>query len=207
MIHYKTVARSVHKENSMSAWRLGMPACLVALALSGCEDPGEIVPVAPPGAVIPRQSPDTEPFAAQGEMVAPLTPPKKDAAKPEDYTPAPPTAKGETKTTAHGVKYETLREGSGPELIPGQTARVHYVGTLENGKEFYSSRKSSEPEAFNIKAGTLIKGWVEALPGMKVGEVRKLTIPPDQAYGERGKPPEIPPNATLTFEIELVDIL
>jgi FKBP-type peptidyl-prolyl cis-trans isomerase FkpA len=186
---------------------MGILSGLVGVTLFGCEDPGEIVPVTPPGAVLPRQSPDTEAPAAQGEMAAPVSTSSLGAAKGKDYTPATPTAKGQTKTTANGVKYETLREGTGPELRLGQTARVHYVGTLADGKEFDSSRSSSEPRVFNIDETQLIKGWAEGMPGMKVGEIRKLIIPPELAYGARGKPPVIPPNSTLTFEIELIDIL
>jgi len=120
---------------------------------------------------------------------------------------APPTAKGETRTTKGGVKYETLKEGTGPELKSGQAATLHYVGSLEAGKVFDTTRKSNEPRKFRIGVDLLIKGWAEAIPGMKVGEIRKMIIPPSQGYGEEGKPPAIPPNATLIFEVELVDIV
>ena len=121
--------------------------------------------------------------------------------------PAPPTAKGETKTTKGGVKYETLQEGTGPQLKSGQAATFHYVGSLEKGKVFDTTRKSNEPRKFRIGIDPLIKGWEEAIPGMKVGEIRKMIIPPALGYGEEGKPPEIPPNATLIFEVELVEIV
>ena len=120
---------------------------------------------------------------------------------------APPTANGETKTTKGGVKYETIKEGTGAELKSGQAATFHYVGTLEKGEVFDSTRTTNKPAKFRIGVDPLIKGWEEAVPGMKVGEVRKLTIPPAMGYGERGKPPTIPPNATLIFEVELVDIV
>jgi len=121
--------------------------------------------------------------------------------------PAAPTAKGETRTTKGGVKYETLKEGTGPELKSGQEATLHYVGSLEAGKVFDTTRKSNEPRKFRIGVDLLIKGWAEAIPGMKVGETRKLIIPPSQGYGKEGKPPVIPANATLIFEVELVDIV
>jgi FKBP-type peptidyl-prolyl cis-trans isomerase FkpA len=120
--------------------------------------------------------------------------------------PALSTAKGQTKTTKGGVKYETLKEGTGAELKAGQKAVLHYVGKLDNGEVFDSTRKNNEPAKFRIGVDPLIEGWVEAIPGMKVGETRKLVIPPALAYGASGKPP-IPPNATLTFEVELVDII
>lgn len=190
----------------MKSWRFGIMGGLVSLALSGCEDPGEIVPAAPPGAAVPRESPDTETPVAQGEMAAPVLPSGSEAMKVVEYTPALPTPKGQTKTTAHGVKYETIREGTGPELKPGQAARVQYEGKLENGKVFDTTYRNGQPRVLTIDAATLIKGWAEALPGMKVGEIRKLVVPPEQAYGAQGTA-IIPPNSTLYFEVELVDIL
>ncbi|MFI5456751.1 MAG: FKBP-type peptidyl-prolyl cis-trans isomerase [Isosphaerales bacterium] len=81
------------------------------------------------------------------------------------------------------------------------------MGSLEAGKVFDTTRQSNEPRKFRIGVDPLIKGWVEAIPGMKVGEIRKMIIPPSQGYGEEGKPPVIPPNATLIFEVELVGIV
>ena len=116
--------------------------------------------------------------------------------------PAPPTAKGETKTTEGGVKYETLKEGTGPELKPGEKASVRYEGKLENGTSSTLPTRSRR----SIGVRPLIKGWEEGIPGMKVGEVRKLTIPPELGYGAAGQGPKIPPNATLIFEVELLGI-
>jgi FKBP-type peptidyl-prolyl cis-trans isomerase len=190
----------------MRVWCRGILGGLFGLMLGGCEAPTDIVPVAPPGAVIPRVSPDVEPAAAQGEMAAPLLQSETQAVKPVEYTPAPPTAKGETKTTPGGVKYETLKEGTGPELKPGQPAEFLYMGQLENGKVF-TDRRQGKPEPFTIDAN-MTKGWQEAIPGMKVGEVRKLIVPPKLGYGEPGRPEGgIPPNATLIFEVELVRII
>jgi FKBP-type peptidyl-prolyl cis-trans isomerase len=179
---------------------------LASIALVGCEAPTDIVPVAPPGAPNPRISPVAEPAQAKGEMAAPALQTESQPVKVVEYRPAPPTAKGHMETTARGVKYETLKEGSGRELKPGQAAQFHYVGTLENGRPFDSTRERNQPATFTIGAG-VIEGWQEALPGMKVGEVRKLIIPPALGYAERGHPPDIPPNATLIFEVELVRLL
>jgi FKBP-type peptidyl-prolyl cis-trans isomerase len=122
------------------------------------------------------------------------------------YKPAPPTAIGESRTTEGGVKYETLKEGSGPVYKWGQRGTFHYVGTLaDSGKEFYSSRSKGSPESFRIGGDQLIRGWEEGLPGMKIGELRKLFIPSPLAYGEKGKPP-IPPNSDLVFEVELLSV-
>jgi FKBP-type peptidyl-prolyl cis-trans isomerase len=178
---------------------------LFSLVVSGCEAPTDIVPVTPPGAVIPRQSPDAEPAAAQGEMASPL-PPLPQQAGAAASIPAPPTAKGETKSTPGGVTYETIKEGTGDELKAGQAGEFLYVGKLEDGKVFDGhTRETNQPQKFVVGPG-VIKGWQEGLPGMKVGEVRKLVIPPALGYGASGHLPDISPNATLIFEVELVRI-
>jgi FKBP-type peptidyl-prolyl cis-trans isomerase len=192
----------------MKSWCVWLGSgMVVALAASGCEDPGAIVPTTPPGAVIPKTSPDTEPAAAQGEMPAPIHKAQDRAELAAKFPPAPPTAKGEVKKTKGGVAYETIKEGIGAELAAGQRATFHYVGSLENGEVFDSTRKRQQPMLFQIGVDLLIAGWGEAIPGMKVGEIRKLVIPPEMGYGAKGKPPTIPPNSTLHFEIELVGIL
>jgi FKBP-type peptidyl-prolyl cis-trans isomerase FkpA len=139
-------------------------------------------------------------------MAAPSSAGETAPVKAVEYTPALPTAKGETKTTAHGVKYETLKEGTGPEFKPGQSGKFLYEGKLENGTVF-DATESKQPRIFAVGAGKMTQGWEEAIPGMKAGEIRKLTVPPAAAYGASGYPPKIPPNATLIFEVELVDIL
>lgn len=175
-------------------------------AASGCGEPPALVPAGQPG-VDPRlgRKPDEKDVAeALGESAGQGT-----TAAPKviaDLEPAPPTAKGEALTTPSGVKYETVKEGTGAVAKAGQRVVVHYVGTLEDGKEFDSSRKRGTPAEFAIGVGAVVKGWDEAVPGMKIGEVRKLTIPPNAGYGAQGQPPSIPPNATLQFEIELVDL-
>ncbi|MCA9591092.1 MAG: FKBP-type peptidyl-prolyl cis-trans isomerase [Myxococcales bacterium] len=96
--------------------------------------------------------------------------------------------------------------GKGPEAAAGDTIKVHYVGTLTDGKEFDQSRKRGEPFEFQLGAGRVIKGWDLGVAGMKVGGKRKLTIPPTLGYGARGAPPVIPPNSTLVFEVELLEV-
>jgi len=167
-----------------------------------------MIPTAPPGAIVTRTDPAPEVAQAQGEMAAPepatTTPP---AELPGFLPAAEPTAKGETKTTKGGVKYETLKAGTGPELKFRQAGMLHYVGTLETGKVFDSTRTSNEPRKFRIGVDPLIRGWEEAVTGMKVGEVRKMIIPPALGYKETGKGADVPPNATLIFEVELVEIV
>jgi FKBP-type peptidyl-prolyl cis-trans isomerase len=101
---------------------------------------------------------------------------------------------------------EDLKPGQGTEAQAGKTVTVHYVGTLTNGKKFDSSRDRGEGFTFKLGAGMVIKGWDQGVAGMKIGQMRKLTIPPHLAYGERGFPPVIPPNSTLVFEVELLSV-
>ena len=109
------------------------------------------------------------------------------------------------RVTPSGLRITDLVIGNGPEATSGETVSVNYRGTLENGKEFDSSYGRG-PFSFPLGAGRVIRGWDEGVAGMQVGGKRKLVIPPDLAYGERGAGGVIPPNATLVFEVELLQI-
>ncbi len=109
-------------------------------------------------------------------------------------------------TTNSGLKYQDLKAGTGEPARSGDYVTVHYVGMLADGKEFDSSVKHGKPFSFMIDKDQVIKGWHEGLVGMKAGGKRRLTIPPQLAYGSEGSRGAIPPNATLTFDIELLKI-
>jgi FKBP-type peptidyl-prolyl cis-trans isomerase FkpA len=96
--------------------------------------------------------------------------------------------------------------GKGAEAKTGDTVKVHYTGTLTNGTEFDSSRTRNQPFEFTLGKGMVIKGWDKGVVGMKVGGKRKLTIPSADGYGARGAGGKIPPNSTLLFDVELVEI-
>ncbi len=107
------------------------------------------------------------------------------------------------KKTIDGMTIEVLTEGTGTEIKNGQTAIVDYTGRLLDGTVFDSSIPRGQPFEFPLGAGMVIDGWEKGVLGMKIGETRKLTIPPELAYGERGAGAVIPPNATLIFEVTL----
>jgi FKBP-type peptidyl-prolyl cis-trans isomerase FkpA len=105
------------------------------------------------------------------------------------------------------------REGTGNEAMTGREVVVHYTGWIydalardNQGREFDSSRERNDPLSFRLGAGEVIKGWDDGITGMKVGGRRMLTIPPDMAYGAEGMGELIPPNATLIFDVELIDV-
>ena len=113
--------------------------------------------------------------------------------------------KAKLETTKSGMKYFVLKEGEGDKCGKGKRIKAHYTGTLINGKKFDSSRDRGKPFEFVVGIGQVIKGWDEALSDMKKGEQRILILPPNLAYGERGAGGVIPPNATLVFDVELID--
>jgi peptidylprolyl isomerase len=119
-----------------------------------------------------------------------------------------PTASGaeeaSMQTTASGLQYVDIQPGTGPSPQRGQTVTVQYTGWLADGTKFDSSRDRNQPFTFRLGEGQVIKGWDEGVATMKIGGVRKLVIPPALGYGARGAGGVIPPNATLTFEVELL---
>jgi hypothetical protein len=109
-------------------------------------------------------------------------------------------------STQSGLRYIDEVVGSGESPRPGQNVTVHYTGTLENGTKFDSSVDRGQPYTFPIGTGVVVKGWDEGIMTMKVGGKRKLIIPANLGYGAAGRPPTIPPNSTLLFEVELLGV-
>ncbi len=134
---------------------------------------------------------------------------KKTDSKVEKYAikeGQPITIPAEVKTTETGLKYLDLKEGDGPVPQDGQTVVVHYTGWLMSGKKFDSSVDRNKPFKFVLGYGQVIPGWDEGLSTMHVGGKRRLFIPYQLAYGERGYPPVIPPKAMLVFDVELLGV-
>ena len=113
---------------------------------------------------------------------------------------------GEEVTLPSGLVYQDLKVGDGAIAEKGQNVTVHYTGWLTDGTKFDSSVDRNQPFGFQLGAGQVIKGWDEGVAGMRVGGKRKLTIPHELAYGPSGRPPVIPPSATLVFDVELLGV-
>jgi FKBP-type peptidyl-prolyl cis-trans isomerase FkpA len=125
------------------------------------------------------------------------------------YTPFFQTQEGRLMsmiTTDSGLQIEEIKMGDGETATTGQFVSVHYTGWLTNGTKFDSSKDRDEPFEFPLGRRNVIAGWDEGVQGMRIGGVRKLTIPPELGYGARGAGGVIPPNATLVFEVELLEI-
>lgn len=150
-----------------------------------------------------------EPIQGQATTTGGDTPPPSPAPAP---APAPPPPPAPAPDADMKLDIKDVVVGKGPEAKKGDTVRVHYRGTLLNGTEFDASRNHppppGQPEGFSfpVGGGRVIKGWDEGIPGMKVGGKRKLTIPSSMGYGARGAGEKIPPNSTLVFDVELLEI-
>ncbi|MGB0115470.1 MAG: FKBP-type peptidyl-prolyl cis-trans isomerase [Terriglobales bacterium] len=118
----------------------------------------------------------------------------------------PTKVTGDPIKTASGLQYWDIKVGTGTVAEAGHKVRVDYTGWLTDGKKFDSSVGTGRPFEFMLGAGQVIKGWDQGVAGMKVGGKRQLRIPPDLAYGAKGYPGAIPPNATLSYDVQLVDV-
>lgn len=128
----------------------------------------------------------------------------KDAKPASDAKPA--AAMESAVTTPSGLSYVDIAAGTGPQPTQGKPVKVHYTGWLENGTKFDSSVDRGEPFVFTVGVGEVIPGWDEGVMSMKTGGKRRLIVPPHLGYGGAGAGGVIPPNATLIFEVELLDV-
>lgn len=152
--------------------------------------------------------------AEHGPSNAQSTPsasPSPQSSPAETPSPSPSASPSESQAprevkTSSGLRYTDLVVGTGPSPRTGQQVLVHYTGTLENGRKFDSSLDRGQPYPFRIGLGQVIAGWDEGVLTMKVGGKRKLIVPAKLGYGAGGYPPVIPPNATLIFEVELLQV-
>jgi len=173
-----------------------LPAC------GGATTTTEVPPTEPATAVEPTEVPATEEAAAESAAEETTT----EIAEVEGQSIAAESIDGEVITTPSGLQYIIVEEGTGPSPEPGDLVQVHYTGLLEDGTKFDSSYDRGEPIQFPLGQGIVIPGWDEGIALLNVGGKGKLIIPPELAYGQAGAGGVIPPNATLYFEVELVDI-
>jgi hypothetical protein len=138
--------------------------------------------------------------------IALLAQTKKPTKAADKKTDGPTAVTGKPITTPSGLEYWDIKKGTGKLAEKGKKVSVHYTGWLTDGKEFDSSRDAGEPIQFDLGTGQVIKGWDEGIAGMKVRGKRQLRIPPALGYGPRGFGSSIPPNATLVFDVELMDV-
>lgn len=129
-----------------------------------------------------------------------------ETAKKEAVAKTKPTTKVEAPKVVTETEIVEVLKGNGPEAVMDKMVTVHYTGKLTNGTKFDSSLDRNSPFTFRLGAKEVIPGWEKGVAGMKVGGKRKLTIPSKDGYGERGAPPVIPPNSTLVFDVELLDV-
>jgi peptidylprolyl isomerase len=184
------LTNSVHKERFMHHHRISR--ALAALAIPAA------LTLAACGQAATSGRTNTAPTTN-----VPTEPPAATAAGPAAPTQA---AQGNAMTTPSGLQYIELTAGTGPAPKPGDTVSVHYTGTLTDGTVFDSSYKRGEPIKFPLGRGRVIPGWDEGIALMKKGGKARLIIPPQLGYGAQGAGGVIPPNATLVFEVELVDV-
>jgi FKBP-type peptidyl-prolyl cis-trans isomerase len=127
-------------------------------------------------------------------------------ARQTEPTPAAPPEEGREIVTSSGLRYRELQVGQGVEAAKGRIVEVHYTGWLEDGTKFDASQDPSHPFTFRIGIDDVIQGWHQGITGMKVGGRRRLVVPPELGYGKAGMGRVVPPNATLVFEVELVNV-
>lgn len=134
------------------------------------------------------------------------TPARKPTQAVRPNTSTPTKVTGDGVKTSSGLQYWDIKVGTGEAAAAGSHVKVHYTGWLDSGKKFDSTVDAHQPYSFTLGKGEVIKGWDEGIEGMKVGGKRQLRIPPELAYGEDGHAPQVPPNATLIFDVQLLAV-
>jgi FKBP-type peptidyl-prolyl cis-trans isomerases 1 len=183
-------------------------ACLMVALISQIVAPSTVVAAAPGASSTSLTAPAIATSSASASAPMELDP---DDPNPTLFAMADASALGgpmdveKSRLTASGLRITDVVVGTGAEASPGDTVVVHYRGTLEDGSQFDASYDRGTPFSFPLGAGRVIKGWDEGVQGMQVGGKRKLVIPPDLGYGSRGAGGVIPPNATLIFDVELLE--
>jgi peptidylprolyl isomerase len=184
--------------------RHGLGWCLVGLAaFGGCGDP-RIAPVMPPGVPAPRLAPPDAAGISEARGETPAASSSAEAAP--SLALADPTSPGQEKKLASGLVYLTEKPGDGPQVKPGQTATIRYVGRLQDGTKFYDTADEGGTKDLAVGKGAGMKGLHEGVSGMKVGERRKLIVPGHEAYGAEGVKGVVPPNADIVLDVELVGV-
>ena len=184
-------------------------ACLMVALISQIVAPSTVVAAAPGASSTSLTAPAITTSSASASAPMELDP---DDPNPTLFAMADASALGgpmdveKSRLTASGLRITDMVVGTGAEASPGDTVVVHYRGTLEDGSQFDASYDRGTPFSFPLGAGRVIKGWDEGVQGMQVGGKRKLVIPPDLGYGSRGAGGVIPPNATLIFDVELLEV-
>ena len=184
-------------------------ACLMVALISQIVAPSTVVAAAPGASNTGLTAPAIATSGASASAPMELDP---DDPNPTLFAMADASALGgpmdveKSRLTASGLRITDVVVGTGAEASPGDTVVVHYRGTLEDGSQFDASYDRGTPFSFPLGAGRVIKGWDEGVQGMQVGGKRKLVIPPDLGYGSRGAGGVIPPNATLIFDVELLEV-
>ena len=184
-------------------------ACLMVALISQIVAPSTVVAAVPGASSTSLTAPAIATSSASASAPMELDP---DDPNPTLFAMADASALGgpmdveKSRLTASGLRITDVVVGTGAEASPGDTVVVHYRGTLEDGSQFDASYDRGTPFSFPLGAGRVIKGWDEGVQGMQVGGKRKLVIPPDLGYGSRGAGGVIPPNATLIFDVELLEV-
>ena len=184
--------------------RLLIPALAAALVLTACGSDDKSTATKTSGTPSNQASPATG--GVKPGVSATPNQPNPPTQTTDGNAPGIPPLTGAPQATASGLRFIDERVGDGASPQNGQKVTVHYTGWLTNGTKFDSSRDRNQPFTFAIGTGAVIKGWDEGVLAMKIGGKRRLIIPPNLAYGPAGRPPTIPQNSTLIFDVELISV-